>query len=110
MLNATRGDHFEHAAIVADAGAMEVGPDAASATDADAAISGSFNGVLTAAAGVCAVAARKPCEAFAWFTLAYLLPLQPVVTDRSGGSAWRSPLRWRPSRRWSETRLRRRPR
>jgi hypothetical protein len=35
---------------------------------------------LAAAAGVKAVARRRPFEAVAWFALAYLLPLQPVVT------------------------------
>ena len=35
---------------------------------------------LTAAAGARALATRRPAEAFAWFTLAYLLPLQPVLT------------------------------
>ncbi len=35
---------------------------------------------LTAAAGTRAIAARRPAEAFAWFALAYLLPLQPVLT------------------------------
>jgi hypothetical protein len=41
---------------------------------------------LTAAAGVRALAARRPLEAFAWFGLAYLPPLQPVWT---GPFAWR---------------------
>jgi hypothetical protein len=36
---------------------------------------------LTAAAGVKAVVHRRPFEAVAWFALAYLLPLQPVVTQ-----------------------------
>jgi hypothetical protein len=40
---------------------------------------------LTAAAGVNAVVRRRPLEAVAWFALAYLLPLQPVVT---GPLAW----------------------
>ena len=35
---------------------------------------------LTAAAGARAVVAHRPAEAFAWFALAYLLPLQPVLT------------------------------
>jgi hypothetical protein len=35
---------------------------------------------FTAAAGARAVAARRPAEAFAWFALAYLLPLQPLLT------------------------------
>ena len=35
---------------------------------------------LTAAAGARAMAARRPAEALAWFALAYLLPLQPVLT------------------------------
>ncbi len=35
---------------------------------------------FTAAAGARAIAARRPAEAFAWFALAYLLPLQPVLT------------------------------
>ena len=35
---------------------------------------------LTAAAGARALMERAPAEAFAWFTLAYLLPLQPVLT------------------------------
>jgi hypothetical protein len=39
----------------------------------------------TAAAGIRAVVRHRPFEAFAWFALAYLLPLQPVVTEPS---AW----------------------
>lgn len=35
---------------------------------------------LTAAAGCHAALARRNFEAFAWFALAYLLPLQPLVT------------------------------
>ena len=35
---------------------------------------------FTAAAGARAIAAHRPAEAFAWFTFAYLLPLQPVLT------------------------------
>ncbi len=35
---------------------------------------------LTAVAGARAAARRRPFEAFTWFSLAYLLPLQPVVT------------------------------
>ena len=35
---------------------------------------------LTAAAGVKAAMRHRPFEAVAWFALAYLLPLQPVVT------------------------------
>ncbi len=35
---------------------------------------------LTAAAGACAITARRPFEACAWFACAYLLPLQPVLT------------------------------
>jgi hypothetical protein len=35
---------------------------------------------LTAAAGVRALAARRPAHAVAWFAFAYLLPLQPVLT------------------------------
>jgi len=35
---------------------------------------------LTAAAGVKAVVRHRPFEALPWFALAYLLPLQPVVT------------------------------
>jgi hypothetical protein len=42
--------------------------------------------VLTAAAGVYAVKRRQAWEALAWFALAYVLPLQPVVTERWG---WR---------------------
>ncbi|MGA2268540.1 MAG: DUF6798 domain-containing protein [Bryobacteraceae bacterium] len=40
---------------------------------------------LTTAAGVRAVVRRRPFEAFTWFALAYLLPIQPVVT---GPFAW----------------------
>jgi hypothetical protein len=36
---------------------------------------------LTAAAGVKAAVRRRPFEALTWFALAYLLPLQPVVTE-----------------------------
>ena len=35
---------------------------------------------LTAAAGARAVSCRRPAEALAWFALAFLLPLQPVLT------------------------------
>ena len=35
---------------------------------------------FTAAAGARAIAARRPVEALAWLTFAYLLPLQPVLT------------------------------
>lgn len=35
---------------------------------------------LTAAAGARAIGAHRPAEAFAWFALAYLLPLQPLLT------------------------------
>ena len=35
---------------------------------------------LTAAAGVRAMAARRPAEAIAWLACAYLLPLQPLLT------------------------------
>jgi hypothetical protein len=41
---------------------------------------------LTAAAGVRAAMSRRFPEAFAWFFLAYLLPLQPVLTE---DLAWR---------------------
>jgi len=41
---------------------------------------------LTAAAGVDAVTRRRPWEAFGWFALAYLLPLDAVITR---------PLPWR---------------
>lgn len=40
---------------------------------------------LTAAAGVRATAGRRWPEGFAWFALAYLLPLQPLVT---GAYTW----------------------
>ncbi|SPF48794.1 conserved membrane hypothetical protein [Candidatus Sulfopaludibacter sp. SbA4] len=43
--------------------------------------------LLTAAAGVYAANCRRPFEAVAWFALAYLLPLDPLVTK---------PLPWRP--------------
>ena len=36
---------------------------------------------LSAAAGVKAMAGKRPIEAAAWFALAYLIPLHPVVTD-----------------------------
>ena len=35
---------------------------------------------FTAAAGARAALAHRPAEAFAWFALAYLLPLQPLLT------------------------------
>jgi hypothetical protein len=35
---------------------------------------------FSAASGVRAIAARRPAEAFGWLALAYLLPLQPVLT------------------------------
>jgi hypothetical protein len=41
---------------------------------------------LTAAAGVRAIAGRRWPEGFAWFALAYLLPLQPLTT---GAYNWR---------------------
>lgn len=41
---------------------------------------------LSAVAGVRAVLGRRLAEAFAWFALAYLLPLQPVLTE---GLMWR---------------------
>ncbi|MDR3702563.1 MAG: hypothetical protein P4L56_23155 [Candidatus Sulfopaludibacter sp.] len=41
---------------------------------------------LTAAAGACAAIDRRWPEAVAWFALAYLLPLQPVLTE---GLSWR---------------------
>jgi hypothetical protein len=41
---------------------------------------------LTAAAGARAIGARRPAEAAAWFCLAYLLPLQPLLT---GPFVWR---------------------
>ena len=36
---------------------------------------------LTAVAGVCAAAGRRYAEAVAWFAAAYVLPLQPVLTQ-----------------------------
>ncbi len=51
---------------------------------------------LTAAAGARALIARRPAEAFAWFTLAYLLPLQPVLT---GPFVWSRVARRRTRRR-----------
>jgi hypothetical protein len=40
-----------------------------------------FAQLLTAAAGVRAAVRRQPLEAIAWFALAYLPPVQPVMTD-----------------------------